>query len=101
MRMDAGKKAEFHKTLIGSSIETINDARREFNLKPLEGGETVYLQQQDFPLQVIKDNKLPTQATAITEPAPVAVEPDPATQKALAELFMLKALQAARDEVTQ
>ncbi|HKR45851.1 MAG TPA: phage portal protein [Paraburkholderia sp.] len=102
MRMDSGKKADYHKTLSDASIETINEARLEFNLAPLDGGDTVYKQQQDYPLSVIKDNVLPTQTTAPSveppEPEPVA---DPATQKALAELFLLKAVQAARTEVTR
>lgn len=102
MRMDAGKKADYHKTLIDGSIETINEGRLDFNLPPLDGGDTVYKQQQDFPLSVIKDNVLPTQSTTPAIEAPVA-EPvvDDQTQKALAELFLLKAVQAARIEVTR
>jgi len=102
MRMDAGKKAEYHKTLIDGSIETINEGRLDFNLPPLDGGDTVYKQQQDFPLSVIKDNVLPTRSTTPAIEAPVA-EPvvDDQTQKALAELFLLKAVQAARIEVTR
>ncbi|MNF22274.1 Phage portal protein [compost metagenome] len=102
MRMDAGKKAEYHKTLIDAAIETINEGRLEFNLSPLDGGDTVYKQQQDFPLNIIKDNVLPTPNAAPSIEAPAA-EPvvDDQTQKALAELFLLKAVQAARIEVTR
>jgi hypothetical protein len=101
MRMDSTRKAEYHKTLIDGSIETINEGRLDFNLPPLDGGDTVYKQQQDFPLNVIKDNVLPTPSAAPVVEAP-AVEPvDDQTQKALAELFLLKAVQAARTEVTQ
>lgn len=102
MRMDAGKKADYHRTLIDGSIETINDARLEFNLPPLDGGDTVYMQQQDFPLNEVRNNKLPTQNTApvVETPAPAPIVDDQ-TQKALAELFLLKAVQAARTEVTQ
>jgi hypothetical protein len=100
--MDAGKKADYHKTLGDAGLETINEGRLEFNLPPLDGGDTVYKQQQDFPLNVIKDNVLPTQSAAPVAPVP-APQPaaDPQTQKALAELFLLKAVQAARTEVTQ
>lgn len=106
MRMDAGKKAEYHRTLIDGSIETINDARLEFNLPPLAGGDTVYMQQQDFPLDQVRNNVLPSQAPA---PEPVQ-EPEPDTeeiaaseqaQKAMTELFFLKAIQAARTEAIQ
>lgn len=104
MRMDSGKKAAYHRDLVDGSIETINDARVEFNLKPLAGGDTVYMQQQDFPLNEVRNNKLPDNTPA---PAPVVApaEPVPAvdtqTQKDLAELFLLKAVQAARTEVAQ
>lgn len=104
MRMDAGKKAEFHQKLVSGSIETINDARIEFNLKPLDGGDTVYMQMQDMPLDQVRQNTIVQVAkteAAPVETTPAPAEPDATTQKALAELFMLKALQAARDEVTQ
>ncbi|MWW06929.1 phage portal protein, partial [Pseudomonas aeruginosa] len=106
MRMDAGKKADYHKTLIDGSIETINDARMSFNLPPLVGGNTVYMQQQDFPLDQVRNNVLPNQAQA-AEPAQ---DPEPTdeeilateeTQKAMDELFFLKAIQAARTEAIQ
>jgi HK97 family phage portal protein len=102
MRMDSTRKAEYHKTLIDGSIETINEGRLDFNLPPLDGGDTVYKQQQDFPLNVIKDNVLPIPSAAPVVETPAA-DPvvDDQTQKALAELFLLKAVQAARTEVTQ
>ncbi|WP_448680009.1 phage portal protein [Pseudomonas nicosulfuronedens] len=105
MRMDAGKKAEYHGKLVESSIEAINDARIEFNLPPLAGGDTVYMQQQDFPLDQVRNNVLPSNTPA-PEQAPVvqeepAAQPDPQTQRALAELFLLKAAQAARTEALQ
>lgn len=104
MRMDATRKAEYHKILGDASLETINEGRMEFNLPPLDGGDTVYKQQQDFPLSVIKDNKLPMQVEAapVVEVTPTEEEvQDEQTQKALAELFLLKAVQAARIEVSR
>lgn len=102
MRMDAGKKAEVHRTLIDGSIETINDARLEFNLPPLTGGDTVYMQQQDFPLDQVRNNVLPSPvppaAPQEPEPAPADVNADEQAQKAMTELFFLKAVQAARTE---
>jgi HK97 family phage portal protein len=105
MRMDSGKKAEYHRTLIDGSIETINDARADFNLPALEGGDTVYMQQQDFPLDQVRNNVLPNNAP-VQEPAQAvqeepAAQPDQQTQRALAELFLLKAAQAARTEALQ
>lgn len=102
MRMDAGKKADYHRTLIDGSIETINDARLDFNLPPLDGGDTVYMQQQDFPLDQVRNNALPSPVApdAPTEPEPATadVNADEQAQKAMTELFFLKAVQAARTE---
>ncbi|MFN4076398.1 MAG: phage portal protein, partial [Cloacibacterium sp.] len=66
MRMDAGKKADYHRTLTDGNIETINNARLHFNLPPLPGGDTIYMQQQDFPLEQVRNNVLPS-----TQPEPV------------------------------
>jgi HK97 family phage portal protein len=105
MRMDSGKKAAYHRDLVDGSIETINDARIEFNLKPLQGGDTVYMQQQDFPLNEVRNNKLPSNTPAAQPAVSAPVDPtpvvDPQTQKALAELFLLKTVQAARTEAMQ
>ncbi|HCA7769826.1 TPA: phage portal protein [Pseudomonas aeruginosa] len=100
MRMDAGKKADYHKTLIDGSIETINDARMSFNLPPLVGGNTVYMQQQDFPLDQVRNNVLPNQAQD-PEPTDEEILATEETQKAMDELFFLKAIQAARTEAIQ
>lgn len=106
MRMDAGKKADYHKTLIDGSIETINDARMSFNLAPLAGGNTVYMQMQDMPLDQVRNNVLPSSAQ-VPEPAQES-EPTPEESAAVeeakqvrAELFLLKAVQAARTEAIQ
>jgi len=105
MRMDAGKKADYHRTLIDGSIETINNARLEFNLPPLEGGDTVYMQMQDMPLDQVRQNtivRVSEEAVPADSPAAEPAETiDEQTQKALGELFFLKAIQAARTEALQ
>ena len=63
------------------------------------------MQQQDFPLDQVRNNVLPSNTPA-PEQDPVvqeepAAQPDPQTQRALAELFLLKAAQAARTEALQ
>ncbi len=90
MRMDAGKKAEYHKTLIDGSIETINDARMSFNLAPLAGGNTVYMQMQDMPLDQVRNNVLPS---PVTNPASEDVDPvDQASTNQLVQQSTDKAL---------
>ena len=65
-RMDEGKKAEVATKLVGGGIETPNEGRLRFNRPPLEGGDTVYMQQQDFPLDQVRKNKIVD-----------AIQPDP------------------------
>ncbi|QQE90478.1 phage portal protein [Azotobacter chroococcum] len=107
MRMDAGKKAEYHRTLIDASLETINEGRFDFNLPPLAGGNTVYMQMQDMPLDQVRQNTIvrvseeTVPAEEPVDPEPVGTDADEQTQKALAELFLMKAVQAARTEAIQ
>lgn len=71
LRMDPATKAGVTVQLVGGSVMTPNEGRREHNLPPLEGGDTVYMQQQDFPLDQVRLNR-------ITPPAPPAPPPGPA-----------------------
>lgn len=76
LRMDAGAQAEVITKLVGGGLMTPNEGRARFNLKKLEGGDTVYMQQQDIPLSVaasVKEHPLVAAATSPPEPAP---EPD-------------------------
>lgn len=91
LRMDVGKQADVMTKLTGGGIATPNEGRRQFGLAPLDGGDTVYMQQQDFPLDQVRKNKIvdadqnPVPATPEPEPEP---EPDPdQTDKALAFLW--------------
>lgn len=74
LRMDPAKQASYHETLGRAGIEAINEGRQAFNLPPLDGGDTVYKQQQDFPLDQVRNNVLPGNLPAPV-PAPAA-EPD-------------------------
>lgn len=58
LRMDVGKQAEVETKLTGGGIKTPNEGRFVFGLDPLEGGDTVYMQQQDFPLDQVRKNKI-------------------------------------------
>lgn len=53
LRMDLGKQAEVHAALTGAGIEAPNEARRRFGLSPLTGGDSVYLQQQNYSLEAL------------------------------------------------
>jgi len=71
LRMDVGKQAEVETKLTGGGIKTPNEARFAFGLKPLEGGDTVYMQQQDFPLDQVRKNKI------VDEDQKPIAQPDP------------------------
>lgn len=58
LRMDVGKQAEVETKLVGGNVKTPNEARNAFGLAPLEGGDTVYMQQQDYPLDQVRKNKI-------------------------------------------
>lgn len=98
LRMDDGKKSDVATKLVSGGIETPNEGRLRFNLPPLEGGDTVYMQQQDYPLDQVRQNK-------ITQPAPPAVPvPRPSDSQAenkrlSAELWQIKAIQATREAI--
>lgn len=69
LRMDLGKQAEVETKLTGGGIKTPNEGRHAFGLEPLEGGDTVYMQQQDFPLDQVRKNKIADAPAAPTAPA--------------------------------
>lgn len=76
LRMDPATQADVLSKLVQGSIKAINEARRDMNLQPLEGGDTVYMQQQDFPLDQVRLNKLPPVESAPPK-APEASSPQP------------------------
>lgn len=85
LRMDEGKRTDVVVKRVGGGIETPNEGRARFNLPALTGGDTVYMQQQDYPLDQVMLNKIappaPPPAPAPADPAPV----DPDAEAALAE----------------
>jgi len=54
---------------VSGGILTPNEARRRFDLKPIDGGETAYLQEQNWPLRLLAGRELP--ARPPTVPAPI------------------------------
>lgn len=50
MRMDTTSRWSAHKVAISCGAKTPNEVRREEGLRPVEGGDQCYMQQQNFPL---------------------------------------------------
>src|SRR5690606_11544251 len=102
-RMDEGKKADVATKLVGGGVETPNEGRLRFNLPPLQGGDTVYMQQQDFPLDQVRKNKIVDSEQNPITPEPPVVEDDTQEQiergiRAITALNTIKAVDAARSE---
>jgi len=99
LRMDESRKADTQTKLVGGGISTPNEGRLKFNLAPLDGGDTVYMQQQDFPLDQVRKNKIVDAEQNPIQAPPEDEEDDSEEVRSLrAELFMRKAIEAARDE---
>jgi len=53
LRMDTQKLSDVEGALVKNGIKTPNEARRRFGLAPLEGGDSCYLQQQNYSLEAL------------------------------------------------
>jgi len=53
LRMDAQKMATVEGELVSKGIKAPNEARRRFGLAPLTGGDSVYLQQQNYSMEAL------------------------------------------------
>jgi HK97 family phage portal protein len=100
LRMDASAQAEVITTLVGKGIMTPNEGRARFNLKKIEGGDTVYMQEQDIPISVAasrtehpSEAKARAAATAsAATTAPKEQETPPAAKSALAAVTFEKSI---------
>lgn len=72
LRMDPQKMSEVEGTKVKNSISTPNEARRKFGLKPLVGGDTVYMQQQNFSLEALSRRDAQADPFGTDEPEPPA-----------------------------
>jgi phage portal protein BeeE len=53
LRMDTPSKVTAMRDAVGSAVFSPNEARRKFDLPPVEGGDSPYLQQQNFSLSAL------------------------------------------------
>jgi HK97 family phage portal protein len=88
LRMDTATKV---KTAVESlkGVSTPNEARKKFDLKPIKGGDTVYLQQQNYSLEALakRDASDDPFGTNKTEAAAAVPADDDADEKALVQLI--------------
>jgi HK97 family phage portal protein len=87
LRMDESKRAEVESKLVGGKIKTPDEGRLRFNLAPTGGGNTLWGQNQDYPLGMLADradwdpNMQPPAAPApAPTSAPVAPQAEPSEE---------------------
>lgn len=88
LRMDTGTQADVANKLVSGSISTPNEARKKFNLPPIEGGDTVYMQQQNYSLEALSKRDAQDdpfggakQPATAADPAPAQEEDQPVTEE--------------------
>lgn len=57
LRMDEVHRSEVETRLVGGMVKTPNESRAFFNLPPVEGGDTLWGQHQDYPLGMLADRR--------------------------------------------
>jgi HK97 family phage portal protein len=75
MRMDTKTKTEAARQAIQSGMSPNEIRKKYFDLGPVDGGETPYLQEQQWPLKHLADRPLPSERP-ITEPEPIPPAPE-------------------------
>lgn len=98
-RMDTATQVKTEAEAVKGCIKTPNEARKRMNLKPLPGGDALYLQQQNFSLEALakRDASEDPFKTATPPPAPEpppdSNNPDDAAAKTFADELLLKVLE--------
>lgn len=79
LRMDPLSVADYNEKGVRAGIVAPNEARLKLNLKPVLGGDTPYMQQQNYSLEALNDRPPPDSVPAPPVPAlPAPVEALPA-----------------------
>jgi HK97 family phage portal protein len=71
LRMDYGSLVKAEKE--ASGIKTLNEQRRRLNHRPVKGGDTVYIQEQYWPVRHLAERPLPSRE--VTPPATMDDQP--------------------------
>lgn len=93
LRMDESKKAEIATKLVGGMVKTPDEGRRTFNLAPTPGGDTLWGQNQDYPLGMLADRQ--SWDPNMQQPSTPATASDPQIDPAVAEMRAFMATQKA------
>ena len=102
LRMDTKTQVEVLKAASGGAFLKIDEARALFGLPAVEGGDTIYLQHQDYPIEMLAKREPPDAAKPAPAPAPAPGDAPPPSQddQARAAADAAKAIaEAARADV--
>jgi HK97 family phage portal protein len=83
LRMDTSTAVQAESQAVGAGIKAINEARRRFDLPPVEGGETPYLQQQNYSLKALAERDKTNPLVAPPTPPAPKQETNPPTNGAV------------------
>jgi len=76
-QMDSATRVKVAQDAISAGASPNEARKRWLDLGPVDGGETPYLQEQNWPLELLAAREMPTRAP--TPPAPLPAEPVPET----------------------
>lgn len=96
LRMDMGALVETLAAGVGGGVMTPNYALRKLGQEPVEGGDTIYLQQQNYSIQALsrRDAQADPFATGSSAPAaqPAATQPEEPTDEQIQDSAKMLAL---------
>jgi HK97 family phage portal protein len=76
LRMDTAAMIDSEGKAVGAGIKAPNESRKRMNLKPKQGGDTPYLQQQNYSLAALdRRDQTPAPATNVQPVPPLDDEP--------------------------
>jgi HK97 family phage portal protein len=104
LRMDAASQIETLGAAVKGSLFTVNEARAKADKKPVDGGDSIWMQQQNYSLEALaerdRNDPFPAKQPALPAPEPQkalpAGEPADTTAERMARLAALIDINAAR-----
>lgn len=99
LRMDSEKKANVESSLVAGAIKAPNEARRKFNLAPVEGGDAIYLQQQNYSLEALSRRDAQADPFGKTPaPSPAVETPEPEQERGMSDAeWMYRLLNSTKE----
>jgi HK97 family phage portal protein len=97
LRMDQQKMAQVEAELVKGTIKSPNEARKMFDLAPMPGGDSLYLQQQNYSLEALakRDARDDPFAKGGSTPEP---EPTPEPDDDAEEMAFINSIQRSIEE---